>query len=287
MQIGIIARYGTEWNLGDVEPVTLGEGNTPLVPLPHLPGEPEVWVKVEGQNPTGSFKDRGMTVAVTMARAAGKRVVICASTGNTSASAAAYGARAGLTALVVVPEGQIAPGKMLQAQMYGARIVEVEGRFDRALALVREAVATHPEWELVNSINPYRILGQESAAYEVVDALEGAPDWLLLPVGNAGNITAYFRGFRRRGRGLPRLVGVQAEGAAAMVLGRDLEHPQTVASAIQIGKPASRAYAQEAMETSGGRFLAVSDSAILEAQQALARQGIFVEPASADRKSVV
>jgi threonine synthase len=289
--VGIIERYRHLWQLGDVqEVVTLGEGRTPLIPVrpPWPQGRgPTVWGKLEGCNPTGSFKDRGMTVAMTMARAAGKRVALCASTGNTAASAAAYAARAGMRAVVVIPGGKVAPGKLLQVQAHGALLLEVEGAFDVALAALRRAMESQPEWELVNSVNPWRILGQESAAYEIVEDLGRAPDLLVIPVGNAGNITAYHRGFRRLGVKPPRFIGGQAEGAASMVEGRDIEHPETVASAIRIGKPVSRQFAQEAVRETHGAFVAVSDREILEAQAALAHQGIFVEPASATPYAVL
>ncbi|MBX5468224.1 MAG: threonine synthase [Firmicutes bacterium] len=289
--VGIVRRYQHLWQLEGIEEViTLGEGRTPLIPV-HPPWHPQkgpqVWGKLEGCNPTGSFKDRGMTVAVTMAKAQGKRVALCASTGNTAASAAAYAARAGMTAVVVIPGGKVAPGKLLQVQAYGALLLEVEGAFDVALAALRRAMADQPEWELVNSVNPWRILGQESAAYEIAEDLGRAPDLLVIPVGNAGNITAYHRGFQRLGLKPPRFIGGQAAGAASMVEGRDIEHPETVASAIRIGKPVSRPYAEEAVRTTGGAFVAVSDEAILAAQAELARQGIFVEPASATPYAVL
>ncbi len=290
---GVIERYGHLWNLGPLDEsklVTLGEGQTPLIRVrtPWADGDgPQVFGKLEGSNPTGSFKDRGMTLAVTMARQTGKTAVLCASTGNTAASAAAYAARAGLQAVVVIPEGKVAPGKLLQVRAFGALLFEVEGAFDRALERLRRAIAERPQWELVNSVNPWRILGQESAAYEIAEQLGRVPDLFLLPVGNAGNITAYYRGFKRLGLTPPRFIGCQAEGAASMVEDRDIDRPETVATAIRIGKPVSRAFAKEAVRSTQGRFVAVSDQAILQAQAELAHQGIFVEPASATPYAVL
>jgi threonine synthase len=270
--------------------VTLLEGNTPLVEAPRLARAlgPSVrlWLKLEGQNPTGSFKDRGMTVAVTKARAAGAKVVICASTGNTSASAAAYAARAGMRAVVVIPEGKIALGKLSQAVMHGAEVLQIEGNFDEALRLVREVAAAHPI-ALVNSVNPHRLEGQMTAAFEVCDALGGPPDLHALPVGNAGNITACWRGYvayEQAGlvRGRPRMLGVQAAGAAPIVLGRPVERPETVASAIRIGNPASWSGALAARDESGGAIESVKDEEILDAYRRLAAdEGVFCEPASA------
>ncbi|HWP34704.1 MAG TPA: threonine synthase [Thermodesulfobacteriota bacterium] len=274
----------------DAAIVTLLEGNTPLVEAPRLAralGEGvRLWLKLEGQNPTGSFKDRGMTVAVTRARARGARVVLCASTGNTSASAAAYAARAGMRAVVVVPGGKVALGKLSQARMHGAEVLQIDGSFDEALRLVREIAASHPV-ALVNSVNPDRIEGQMTAAYEICDALGGAPDLHALPVGNAGNITAYWRGYvayERAGlvRGRPRMLGVQAEGAAPIVRGRPVERPETVATAIRIGNPASWSGALAARDESGGAIISVSDAELLEAYRRLAaEEGVFCEPASA------
>ena len=287
---GVIARYGS---LMDLPPhtrsVTLLEGNTPLIPVRRLAEEMgggfDLYVKFEGLNPTGSFKDRGMTAAVSEAVGRGARAVICASTGNTAASAAAYAARAGIRAVVLVPEGKIALGKLAGALAYGAQVVQVKGSFDDALRLVVEISRKHP-LALVNSINPYRLEGQKTAAFEICDTLGDAPDWLCLPVGNAGNITAYWMGFRRynaeKGTALPRLLGVQAAGAAPLVLGHPVEHPETVATAIRIGRPARGEQALQAAQESGGRIIAVSDDEILAMQSMLAElEGIWVEPASA------
>ncbi len=288
---GIINRYREFLPVpAATSPVTLGEGSTPLVPAPAVSravGGLPVYLKVEGQNPTGSFKDRGMTVAMTMASERGAKAVICASTGNTAASAASYAARAGLPSYVVIPAGGVAMGKLAQAIAHGARVVQVDGNFDAALQLVRELVARHPEVELVNSVNPYRLQGQKTAAFEIVDALGDAPDYLVLPVGNAGNISAYWMGFKEyRQAGwsgqLPVMLGIQAEGAAAMVQGADIDNPRTFASAIRIGRPASRKLAQAAADESGGRFWAVSDDEIAQAQRLVAQEeGIWCEPASA------
>ncbi len=259
----------------------MGEGSTPLVEAPVLSERvgARVWLKLEGANPTGSFKDRGMTCAVSAAVREGAEAVICASTGNTAASAAAYAARAGVTGAVIVPQGRIATGKLAQALMHGARVIALRGGFDEALALVRELVARHPI-ALVNSVNGFRLEGQKTAAFEVVDEL-GAPDALCLPVGNAGNITAWWRGFREAGAS-PRLLGFQAEGAAPLVHGRPVERPETVATAIRIGKPARWEEAMEALTASRGAVRAVSDEEILSAYRLLAsREGVFCEPASA------
>src|SRR3989440_3547957 len=265
-----------------VEPlVTLGEGWTPLVPAPALSERTgcDVWLKVEGANPTGSFKDRGMTVAVSAAVSEGAEAVLCASTGNTAASAAAYAARAGLRGAVIVPEGKIATGKLAQALMHGARVVALHGNFDEAFALVREVVERRPIG-LVNSINPFRIEGQKTAAFEVVEDV-GEPDALFVPVGNAGNVTAYWRGFQELGAA-PRLYGFQAEGAAPLVHGKPVAHPETVASAIRIGNPARWEEAMGAIVGSAGAVRAVSDTEILEAYRLLAgSEGVFCEPASA------
>jgi threonine synthase len=274
-------------------PLGLGEGFTPLVharTLGRSIGVPQLYLKVEGQNPTGSFKDRGMVMAVAKAMEAGTRAIICASTGNTSASAAAYGAAAGIEVVVILPRGRIAAGKLLQAQAAGARVVAVDGNFDDALRVVRE-LTDEPDPQnpvtLVNSVNPYRIEGQKTAAFEVCEDLGGAPDYLAIPVGNAGNITAYWRGFKEyRDAGLvetaPRMLGFQAAGAAPLVLGHDVADPQTVATAIRIGRPASGSLALAARDESGGLIDAVSDDELLAAYRDLARQeGIFCEPASA------
>jgi threonine synthase len=286
---GVIARYGELVGVADTTgAVTLLEGATPLIAAPRLSERvgAEVLLKVEGANPTGSFKDRGMTVAITKALRSGSRAVVCASTGNTSASAAAYAGRAGLECFVVIPEGKVALGKLAQALIHGARIIQVRGNFDHALALVRdlpgEAAVT-----VVNSVNPDRLDGQASAAYEVVDDLGGVPDYLFLPVGNAGNITAYWLGFTRYvAAGLaascPRLHGFQAAGAAPIVLGRVVEHPETVATAIRIGNPASWQGATDAASQSGGTIGSVTDEEILGAWRLLARdESVFCEPSSA------
>jgi len=266
-----------------VEPlVTMGEGGTPLVPAPRLSERAgaEVWLKLEGANPTGSFKDRGMTVAVSKAVADGAKAVICASTGNTAASAAAYAARAGLRGAVIVPEGKIATGKLAQALIHGARVIALRGNFDQALTLVRELVERHPI-ALVNSVNDFRIEGQKTGAFEVCDALGEAPDVLCIPVGNAGNVTSWWKGFQEYGAA-PRLHGYQAEGAAPLVHGAPVEQPDTVASAIRIGNPARWEDAMNAFTASRGEVRAVSDAEILAAYELLgAQEGVFCEPASA------
>lgn len=289
MKSGILLRYRDYLPFTRLTPpLSLGEGDTPLVPAPCLSEalHADVWLKVEGCNPTGSFKDRGMVVAVSKAAEDGAKAVICASTGNTAASAAAYAARAGLQAIVIVPAGHIALGKLAQALMHGARVLAVRGNFDQALALVRQLVERHPV-ALVNSVNPYRIEGQKTAAFEICEALGKSPDILAIPVGNAGNITAYWRGFRQwqaagRIRALPRMWGFQAEGAAPIVRGEPVAEPRTVATAIRIGNPASWQGAVAARDESGGLIEAVSDDEILSAQRLLAQtEGIFCEPASA------
>jgi threonine synthase len=280
---GVIQRYRDRLPFGPDDPViSLGEGSTPLVQAPRLSERAgaEVWLKLEGANPTGSFKDRGMTCAVSAAVGEGSRAIVCASTGNTAASAAAYAARAGLRCAVIVPEGKIATGKLAQALMHGARVVALRGNFDEALELVRALASRHPI-SLVNSVNEFRIEGQKTAAFEIAEALDGELDALCIPVGNAGNITAYWRGFKEEGLA-PRLYGFQAEGAAPLVLGAPIEHPETVASAIRIGNPARWEEAMEAMTSSSGAVRAVSDAQILEAYRFLAAgEGIFCEPASA------
>ena len=262
--------------------MTLDEGDTPLVPAPVLSQRTgcEVWLKIEGANPTGSFKDRGMTVAVSAAVEEGAKAVVCASTGNTAASAAAYAARAGLRGAVIVPEGKIATGKLAQALMHGARVIALRGNFDQALELVRELAQRHPI-ALVNSVNDFRIEGQKTGAFEVCDQLGEAPDMLCIPVGNAGNVTAWWRGFQEDGAE-PRLHGYQAAGAAPLVVGRPVEQPETVASAIRIGNPARWEDAMNAFTASRGEVRAVSDEEILDAYSLLgAREGVFCEPASA------
>ena len=270
---------------GEAFPITLGEGATPLIHARRLGTElglEQLHLKFEGTNPTGSFKDRGMVLAVNRAVAAGARAVVCASTGNTSASAAAYAAAAGLPCHVILPAGKVARGKLAQALAAGARLTMVDGNFDAALAAVRrlgeEGLAV-----VVNSINPDRLEGQQTAAWEVVDELERMPDALALPVGNAGNITAYWRGFRRRaGKRLPRMLGFQAEGAAPIVRGEPVEAPETVATAIRIGNPASWEGAVAARDESGGLIETVTDDEILEAQRLIVQlEGVFCEPASA------
>src|ERR671932_2041202 len=262
--------------------VSLGEGSTPLVLAERVSERAgaEVWLKLEGANPTGSFKDRGMTCAVSAALREGARAVICASTGNTAASAAAYAARAGVTGAVIVPEGKIATGKLAQALMHGARVVALRGNFDQALALVRELVQRHPI-ALVNSVNEFRLEGQKTAAFEVCDQLGEPPDVLCIPVGNAGNITAWWKGFREYGVA-PQLHGYQAAGAAPLVHGKRVENPETVASAIRIGNPARWEEAMDAVTGSRGEIRAVTDEEILAAYSLLgSREGIFCEPASA------
>jgi len=274
------------WRYADrlpVEPlVTLDEGDTPLVRAPFLSEQTgcDVWLKVEGANPTGSFKDRGMTVAVSAAVSEGAEAVVCASTGNTAASAAAYAARAGLRGAVIVPEGKIATGKLAQALMHGAKVVALRGNFDQALELVCELARRHPI-ALVNSVNEFRIEGQKTGAFEVCDELGEAPDVLCIPVGNAGNVTAWWRGFSEYGVA-PQLHGYQAEGAAPLVHGAPVEHPETVASAIRIGNPARWEDAMGAFTGSRGQVRAVSDEQTLDAYALLAtREGVFCEPASA------
>jgi threonine synthase len=279
----LLERYRDRLPLEPGDPVvTLNEGSTPLIEAPVISErvEARVYLKLEGVNPTGSFKDRGMTVAVSRAKGAGAEAVICASTGNTAASAAAYAARAGLRGAVVVPEGRIAIGKLAQALMHGARVIALRGSFDQALEIVRELARRH-RVELVNSINPYRIEGQKTAAFEVCDELGEPPEALAIPVGNAGNITAWWRGFREY-QVAPVLYGFQAEGAAPLVHGEPVADPETVASAIRIGHPARWEEAMEAITGSRGRIAAVSDEQILDAYRLLAtREGVFCEPASA------
>ncbi|MEO8813842.1 MAG: threonine synthase [Mycobacterium sp.] len=287
---GLIAAYRDRLPVGaNWTPVTLNEGGTPLIHAKRLSEQTgcTVHLKVEGLNPTGSFKDRGMTMAVTDALARGQRAVLCASTGNTSASAAAYAARAGITCAVLIPQGKIAMGKLAQAVMHGAKIIQIDGNFDDCLELARKLVADFPSISLVNSVNPVRIEGQKTAAFEIVDALGVAPDVHSLPVGNAGNITAYWRGYREYyadglADRLPRMLGTQAAGAAPLVLGKPVSNPETIATAIRIGSPASWSAAVEAQQQSQGRFLAATDDQILAAYHLVARsEGVFVEPASA------
>jgi threonine synthase len=281
--IPLIERYFERLPFAPGDPiVTLQEGSTPLLRAPllsELVGA-EVRLKLEGANPTGSFKDRGMTCAVSAAVREGAKAVICASTGNTAASAAAYAARAGITCAVIVPDGKIAAGKMAQTLMHGARVIALAANFDHALALVRTLVETHPI-ALVNSVNEFRIEGQKTAAFELLEDMEGAIDALFIPVGNAGNVTSYWRGFVEMGAS-PRLYGFQAEGAAPLVLGHPIEHPETVASAIRIGNPARWEDAMTAMTQSRGSIRSLSDAEILAAYRLIAsREGVFCEPASA------
>jgi threonine synthase len=280
---GVIHRYGNLLDLpAHSKTISLLEGNTPLIPMPRLGKELgcELYVKFEGLNPTGSFKDRGMTAAISEAVGRGVETVICASTGNTAASAAAYAARAGLRAIVLIPEGKVAIGKLAGAVAYGAEVIQVQGSFDDALSMVVE-ITQKTSIALVNSINPFRIEGQKTAAFEICDSLSNAPDWLCLPVGNAGNITSYWAGFKQYQKGLPQVLGVQAAGAAPLVLGHPVDKPETIATAIRIGRPARGEYALEAAQESRGKLIAVSDEEILSAQKVLAGEGIWVEPASA------
>ena len=286
---GVLEEYRSRMPIDQTTAVvTLREGGTPLVPAAVLSERAgcEVWLKVEGANPTGSFKDRGMTVAITKAVEEGSRAVICASTGNTSASAAAYAARAGIVCAVLVPSGKIALGKLAQALVHGAQLLQVDGNFDDCLDLARDLAKNYPV-TLVNSVNPYRIEGQKSAAFEVCDVLGAAPDVHCLPVGNAGNITAYWKGYREYHQdgviaALPRMRGFQAAGAAPIVAGKAVAKPVTIATAIRIGNPASWNEALAARDESGGAIESVTDRQILDAYRILARQeGVFVEPASA------
>ncbi len=288
---GVISRYRAHLPVSDSTPVvSLNEGSTPLIHSPKLGAVvgrgAEVYLKYEGLNPTGSFKDRGMTMAISKAVERGAKAVICASTGNTSAAAAAYAARADLACAVLLPAGKIAAGKLLQAFIYGAKVVSIRGNFDDALRLVRE-LGADGRFEIVNSINPFRIEGQKTASFEIIDELGDAPDIHILPVGNAGNITAYWKGYREyrelgRATRLPRMTGFQAAGSAPVFLDRVVENPETIATAIRIGHPASWDGARSAIRDSGGCIDIVTDAQILEAQRWLAaEEGIFVEPASA------
>ncbi len=290
MGVGILRAYKEFLPITDATPlISLGEGDTPLVKSRRLGKEigcDELYFKLEGCNPTGSFKDRGMVVAVAKALEQNSKAVMCASTGNTSASAAAYGAFCDLPTYVLIPKGEVAMGKWAQAMAYGAKILMLNGNFDSALFLVRTFTSRHPV-TLVNSINPHRLEGQKTAAFEIVDVLGDAPDCLFIPVGNAGNITAYWRGFQEYhdagfSRKLPRMMGFQAEGAAPIVRGEPIANPQTIASAIRIGNPASWEGAVEARDASGGVIDMVSDDEILDAYRLLAsKEGLFCEPASA------
>lgn len=288
---GLIEAYSSYLPVTEKTPVvTLLEGNTPLIPVPAIAEivgrQVQVYVKYDGLNPTGSFKDRGMTMAVSKAKEEGAKAVICASTGNTSAAAAAYATRGGMQAFVLIPDGYVALGKLAQALLYGAKVLAIKDNFDKALEIVRKMASSYPV-TLVNSVNPYRLEGQKTGAFEIVDVLGDAPDWLCVPVGNAGNITAYWMGFCQYHQAgkcdrLPKMMGFQAAGAAPLISGKPVASPQTVASAIRIGNPASWEKAIAAQEASGGSFAAVTDEEILEAYRLLAaREGIFCEPASA------
>ena len=285
---GLIEEYKEFLPVTDKTPnLSLLEGNTPLIKLHNLSKELgiELYGKVEGANPTGSFKDRGMVFAVAKAIEEGSECVICASTGNTSAAAAAYAARAGIKSIVVIPKGKVALGKLAQACMYGSKIIEIDGNFDDALQIVRKISETTPV-ALVNSVNPYRLEGQKTAAFEIVDALGSSPDILCIPVGNAGNISAYWKGFKEynevKKSGLPKMFGFEAEGSAAIVRGTPIASPETIATAIRIGNPASWSLAEAARDESNGIIDSVTDEEILNAYQLIAgREGVFVEPGSA------
>ncbi len=288
---GIIEAYRPYLPVNETTPVvTLLEGNTPLIPVPQIAAQigrqVQVYVKYDGLNPTGSFKDRGMTMAISKAKEAGAQAVICASTGNTSAAAAAYARRCGMRALVIIPDGYVALGKLAQALLYGAEVIAIDGNFDEALTVVKQLAENYPI-TLVNSLNPYRLEGQKTAAFEVVDILGDAPDWLCVPVGNAGNISAYWMGFCQyhqvgKCQKLPKMMGFQAAGSAPLIAGHPISSPNTVATAIRIGNPANWDKAIATQESSQGEFNAVTDAEILEAYQLLAsREGIFCEPASA------
>ncbi|WP_155810708.1 threonine synthase [Persephonella sp. IF05-L8] len=290
---GIIKAYKEYLPVTDKTPiVTLHEGNTPLIEAPNLAKkiapdlDLKIYLKYEGLNPTGSFKDRGMTLAISKAKEAGKTAVICASTGNTSASAAAYAARAGMDAYVILPKGAVALGKLSQAMVYGAKIIALMGNFDDALSIVREIGEKFPV-EVVNSVNPFRIEGQKTASFEIIDVLGDAPDFHFIPVGNAGNITAYWKGYKEyyqagKSTKLPRMIGWQAEGAAPIVKGFPIKNPQTIATAIKIGNPYSWQPALKSAQESNGFIDAVSDEEILEAYRLVASsEGVFCEPASA------
>lgn len=288
---GLINKYREFLPVTDSTPVvTLNEGNTPLIKAENLAGkigiDAEIYFKFEGCNPTGSFKDRGMTMAVTKAKESGSNAIICASTGNTSASSAAYGAKAGLKTYIIIPDGYIALGKLSQAMMYGAEIIAIQGNFDKALEMVREISSKYPI-TLVNSVNPYRIEGQKTGAFEICEALGQAPDYHFIPVGNAGNITAYWKGYKEwhnlgKIKGLPKMMGFEAEGAAAIVKGERIYNPETLATAIRIGNPASWKFAEQARDESGGMINYVTDDEIVKAYKLLASsEGILAEPASA------
>jgi len=290
MKAGVLARYADYLPITSKTPmITIGEGDTPLIRGNNLEAEigcKELYFKLEGCNPTGSFKDRGMVVAVAKALESGSRAIVCASTGNTSASAAAYAAYCGISCIIVLPKGKIALGKLAQAIVYKANIIAIDGNFDQALNIVRDLAAKNPV-TLVNSVNPYRIEGQKTASFEIVDNIGEAPDYHFIPVGNAGNITAYWKGYKEyfkvgKAKTKPKMMGFQAEGAAPIVRGYPIEHPETVATAIRIGNPASWKFAEAARDESGGVIDMVSDAEILSAQKLLAAKvGIFGEPASA------
>lgn len=291
MRCGLIEKYRKFLPVTDKTPViSLNEGNTPLIYACHISGlvgkNIEVYLKYEGLNPSGSFKDRGMTMAISKAVEEGSKAVMCASTGNTSASAAAYSARAGIKSIVLIPEGAIALGKLSQALIHGAKVIAIKGNFDDALTLVREITDKYPI-TLVNSVNPYRIEGQKTGAFEICDALGEAPEFHAIPVGNAGNITAYWKGYKEYktagiSKRLPRMLGFQAEGSAPIVLGHPVKEPKTIATAIKIGNPASWKQAEAARDESGGLIDSVTDDEILAAYKLLAlHEGVFVEPASA------
>ena len=288
---GLIEEYKSFLPVTDkTEIITLFEGNTPLYKLKHVPKqfgiEADWYIKYEGLNPTGSFKDRGMTMAITKAHEDGAKIVMCASTGNTSASAAAYAARAGMKCVVLIPEGKIALGKLSQAMLHGAHVLQIKGNFDEALTMVREITANHPI-SLVNSVNPYRIEGQKTGSFEIIDELGDAPDYHFIPVGNAGNITAYWKGYNeykeaKKSTKLPKMMGFQAAGAAPLVIGKPVPNPETIATAIRIGNPASWDGAINARDTSGGIIDMVTDDEITDAQKLIAaEEGIFFEPACA------
>lgn len=288
---GLIETYRAYLPVSEQTPVvTLLEGNTPLIPVPAIASRigrgVKVFAKYDGLNPTGSFKDRGMTMAISKAKEAGAKAVICASTGNTSAAAAAYARRAGMKAFVIIPDGYVALGKLAQALLYGGEVIAVDGNFDDALNIVRELAEKYPV-TLVNSVNPFRLQGQKTAAFELVDVLGNAPDWLCIPVGNAGNISAYWMGFCEyhasgKSSRLPRMMGFQAAGAAPLVKGERILEPDTLATAIRIGNPANWSKAIAVRESSGGEFNSVTDEEILEAYRILAgEEGVFCEPASA------
>lgn len=288
---GIIKKYHEYLSVTENTPIiTLAEGNTPLIPLENLPNilnlKAKWYVKFEGLNPTGSFKDRGMTMAISKAKEAGSEVVMCASTGNTSASAAAYSARANMKCYVLIPEGKIALGKLAQAMLHGAKVLQIKGNFDEALNLVKSITSEHPI-TLVNSLNPFRIEGQKTGAFEIIEQLNQVPDYHAIPVGNAGNITAYWQGYKEyfqkgKTKSLPKMLGFQAAGAAPLVYNHPIEHPETIATAIRIGNPASWQGAIAARDESLGLIDLVTDEEITEAQKLLAKhEGVFCEPASA------